>query len=255
MRRPSAPRRLSLHRVMTHADYVSSHVVGRSLLVSIAAIAVIHAFGIVTMGVSSMSALASMLLAAGILYAILAGLAVASMGDDLGQGYASLYLAHPLSRAEYFAAWMTAGPLVVLVAYLLSVAAPLIALNPSSLLDASVYLPVLCIAGQISFHTSVAVFSSILFKDKSKAILTLLTVIIIAPTLVVFVGGLLASAIHTVDIMSLVAKIVGVFHPAVFYMPFTPRGGSASLSLAYGFGASLILYYLGYRFFKYRTDI
>jgi len=102
--------RSSLHRSVMHADYISSYVIGRGLMATVAVIAVIHAFGVIATSASGLSSFTMMIYATGVLYAILAGMTVTSMADDLGQGYASLYLAHPLSRAEYFAAWMISGP-------------------------------------------------------------------------------------------------------------------------------------------------
>ncbi len=255
MRRSSGPSRLSIHRAMVQADYISSHVVGGGLIASIAIIAGIHALGVVALGASDIDSFTGMLFVSGILYAILASLTVTSMADDLGQGYASLYLAHPLSRAEYFLAWMAAGPLIVVIAYLLSIAAPLLALDPSSLLQAPIYLALLAMLGQVAFHTSIAIYSSVVLRNKTKATLTVLMVMIIAPVLTVFLGSLAASAMHAWDFMETVVKLIGVFHPALLYLPFARLGESAAPSLIYGFGASLLLYYMGYRTFRDKTDL
>ena len=256
MRRLLGKYRISWKRTLSHADFITGHLIGPGLVYSVIAIAVFHAFFIAFSGPRVFTDLSIFFVLTAVIYALLSGLTMASMAGDLEEEYALLYLIHPLRRIEYFLAWLTSGPLLVILSYLLSILVPVLALTPSSLLNTGIITALTAVLGQLFFHSSLIVAASIIYRERSRVYLAVISTLIILPVIAVVAVEMIMSLLHISLSGRTMTYILGVFYPAILYYGITP-GSSASfaLSIFYSVMVATAIYWFSAKRFIEKMDL
>ncbi len=240
---PLRLRGLSLEAVLAQADFIAATMMGRQVIVLVVLASVLNAVLLaisgfqedIVMGVEGV---------VGLIYALLAGLIVTGLAEELGSGQAMAYLIHPLTAREYIGAWMLAGPGLLGLSYLLAVAAPVLVASPRLIAYRGVAEPLVYGLGELLLTTLLALLLSIATRSRGKAVLLLLSYLLLAPTLTLLLLAILSMVTgYNVDTEDITVA-VSLFHPIVaMYGEYT---STKLLGLLYAYGGSALLSLLLY---------
>jgi len=238
---------VSWRSILAQADFIVMSAMGRGLLALTVLIAVLNAVFIPMSG-ASQSDMVIMEFFLIVIYTLLASLLLTGIADEIGSGQALIHLVQPITKREYVAAWLIAGPALLGVSYVAAIAIPALVLSPRIVAKPAIYDPIVYGLGELLYISMLTLAFSLMVRNKNRAVLGAISFLFLIPVL-----GLLILAILSVSMGQSVSEkaivfLVTLFHPAI---PMTTNfHGIRVFSLAYSYGATILLSALLLRYSK-----
>ena len=211
--------RESLARVVEQAEFNTRLHLGKAALAMALLVETLVALILVSSGLEPGAYLAA-LIPSSIIYTFIASIALTSLAEELATGQALAHLAHPLTRREYVASWLVAGPLLFSGVLAAAVAAPILIVEPRFLLDRATALMLLYALLEPAYHSIITIAASLAARSRPKALAAVLGLQLVAPVITALALDVATAVLHASLDEAAFRAILSVFHPVLAALPF-----------------------------------
>jgi len=231
-------KRMNMDTVLAQTDFIVMNTLGKALITLVILVSVLNAIFLPVTGFEP-DASKDTEIFLGIIYTLIAALMLTGIADEVGTGQAMIYLVQPITKREYIAAWLLAGPALLGVSYVAAILIPALVLSPRLITKPTIYEPVIYTLGELLYIALLTLLLSLLLRNKSRAVFAVLSFMFLIPALGILVLGILSSALGLHISNRVLALFASIFHPAVVI--FEDDSLVRLFGLLYSYGGSAVL--------------
>ena len=238
-------KRISMDAILAQTDFIVMNTLGKALITLVILVSVLDAVFLPVTGFEP-DATKGTEVFLGVIYTLMAALMLTGIADEIGTGQAMIHLVQPITKREYIAAWLLAGPALLGVSYITAILIPALVLSPRLITKPIIYEPVIYTLGELLYIALLTLFLSLLLRNKSRAVFAVLSFMFLIPALGILILGILSSTLglHISD--KVLAVFTSIFHPAIVIFENDSAIRVFGLLYSYGGAAALVALLLEY---------
>jgi len=231
-------KRVDWETVLAQTDFIIMSMLGKSLVGLVVLVAVLNAVFLPITGFEPETA-KNLEAFFGVTYTLLAALLLTGIADEIGSGQAMIHLVQPITRREYIAAWLLAGPALLGVSYVIALLVPAVVLSPRMITNPAVYEPALYGLGELVYIALITLLASLVLRNKSRAVFAVIAFMFLIPAIVGIMAAIVSEALGVQISDEAMTVFISIFHPVVAM--FDNYGSVRAFGLIYPWAASLLL--------------
>ena len=224
--------------VLAQTDFIVMNTLGKALITLVIIVSVFNAVFLPVTGFEPEATKGTEIFL-GIVYTLIAAFMLTGIADEIGTGQAMIHLVQPITKREYVAAWLLAGPALLGISYITAILIPALVLSPRLMTKSTIYEPVIYTLGELLYIALLTLFLSLLLRNKSRAVFAVLSFMFLIPALGILILGILSSALELHISDRVLTVFASIFHPAAAILENDPL--VRLFGLIYSYGGSTIL--------------
>ncbi len=238
-------KRISMNAVLAQTDFIVMNTLGKALITLVVLVSVLNAVFLPVTGFEPEATKGTEVFL-GVIYTLIAALMLTGIADEIGTGQAMIYLVQPITKREYIAAWLLAGPALLGVSYVAAILIPALVLSPRLITKPTIYEPVIYTLGELLYIALLTLLLSLLLRNKSRAVFAVLSFMFLIPALGILILGILSSMFGLHISNKVLAIFTTIFHPAAVIFENDSMTKLFGLLYSYGGSAALVALLLKY---------
>ena len=238
-------KRISVDAVLAQTDFIVMNTLGKALITLVILVSVLNAVFLPVTGFEPEATKGTEVFL-GVIYTLMAALMLTGIADEIGTGQAMIHLVQPITKREYIAAWLLAGPALLGISYIAAILIPALVLSPRLITKPTIYEPVIYTLGELLYIALLTLFLSLLLRNKSRAVFAVLSIMFLIPALGLLILGILSSALGLHISSKVLTVFTSIFHPAIVIFENDSMVRVFGLLYSYGSSTALVALLLKY---------